>query len=94
MVNALILYSQQKEKEKTKYKIYDKIYELIEKRIIMASSCNFYNILYEIPEFLIGYPVYNLNDCSEYIQNKLKNNNFQIDFYKPNILFISWEIKN
>lgn len=90
MINAHTLYLLQKEKEKAKCKIYEKIYELIEKRIVQASSCNFYNIVYEIPEFLIGYPIYSLSDCSDYIQIKLKNNNFNIEFYIPNILIISW----
>jgi hypothetical protein len=94
MIKARDLIFQQKEKEKNKYKIYDKIYELIEKKIIAASTYNYYYTLYEIPEFLIGYPIYSLDDCSIYIQNKLKSNEFKIEFYKPNIVFISWEEYN
>ena len=94
MIKASNLIYQQKEKEKNKYKIYDKIYELIEKKIVSASGCNYFYTLYEIPEFLIGYPIYCFNDCSVYIQNKLKSNEFKIEFYKPNILFISWEEQN
>jgi hypothetical protein len=94
MIKAKDLIFQQKEKEKNKYKIYDKIYDLLEKKIISASACNYYYTLYEIPEFLIGYPIYCLNDCCIYIQKKLQFNEFKFEFYKPNILFISWEDNN
>ena len=64
MINAIDLCKKQIDKEKNKYKIYDKIYEIIEKKIINASTCNLYYIVYEIPEFLVGYTVYSLNDCN------------------------------
>ena len=93
MINAIDLCKKQIDKEKDKYKIYDKIYEIIEKKIINASTCNLYYIVYEIPEFLVGYTVYSLNDCNQYIQNKLKNNKFKIKYFEPNILYISWNNK-
>ena len=92
MVKAADLVKQQKEKEKSKYKIYNKIYEIIEKKIVTASSCNYYYTVYEVPEFLIGYTLYCVDDCCNYIQNKLKNNNFNVDLHTPNTLFISWNI--
>ncbi len=90
MIKANDLIQQQKERDKNKYKIFNKIYELIEKKILSASQCDHYYTIYEIPEFLIGYPIYSFENCSEYIQNKLKENGFKIFFYSPNILFISW----
>ena len=91
MINAHKLAAEQREKEKNKYKIYDKIYDIIEKKIILSSKYNYYYTLYEIPEFLIGHTIYIFDDCSNYLQNKLKNNNFTVIFYNPNILFISWK---
>ena len=93
MINGIDLAKQQKEKEKSKYKIYNKIYEIIEKKILLSSSCNYYYTIYEIPEFLIGYTLYSFDDCNKYIQNKLENNKFNVIFYEPNILFITWKNK-
>ena len=91
MINALDLGKKQKEKENSKYIIYDKIYKNIEKKILMSSSCNYYYTIYEVPEFLVGYTLFCFNDCCDYLENKLKQNNFKISFYKPNILFITWK---
>ncbi len=90
MVKADDLINQQKEREKIKFITYDKIYSNIEKKIVKASSTNFYYIWYEVPQYLIGYPQYNLNDCLEYLILKLKKNGFSIEPYEPNILLISW----
>lgn len=90
MVNAKDLIKMQKEREDSKYKIFDKIYSNIEKKIVKASATNFYYIWYEIPQYMIGMPLYNYNDCIEYIINKLKNNNFKTETYEPNIILISW----
>jgi hypothetical protein len=94
MINANYLNKIQEQREQEKNKIYDKIYELIEKKIILASSCNYYYIIYEVPEFYIGLPLYSLNKCCEYIKNKLILNSFCYDFYEPNIILISWEQNN
>lgn len=90
MVNAKDLINKQLEREKKKFVTFDKIYNKIEKKIVSASSTDFYYIWYEIPQYIIGQPFYKYVDCSEYIINKLKKCNFKIEKYDPNILLISW----
>lgn len=90
MVKANDLISQQKEREKIKFTTFDKILSNIEKKIIKASSTNFYYVWYEVPQYLIGYPQYNFNECLEYLTKKLKKNGFKTELYEPNVLLISW----
>lgn len=90
MVKASDLINQQKEREKIKYKTFSKIYKLIDKKITLASSSNYYYVWYEIPEFLIGYPLYNCKECIEIIVNKLKQNGFEIEEFQPTLLLIKW----
>lgn len=93
MVKAYELIKQQKEREERRNLTYDKIYTLIEKKIILASSGNYYHTWYLVPEFLVGLPIYSIDECQKYIQNKLKNDGFETEFYHPNILFIKWKNK-
>jgi hypothetical protein len=90
MVKAKDLINLQKDRENTKFITFDKIYNTIEKKIIKASATNFYYIWYEIPQYIIGCPLYNYNDCIDYLLKKLHKNDFQIEKYEPNILLISW----
>ena len=73
-----------------KNKTFEKILQKIEKKILLASSADFYMTYYQVPEFIIGLPVYKLNDCIDYIIKRLKTNGFTIEKYEPNILIISW----
>jgi len=91
MVKAEDLIREQKERENRKVITFDKVYELVEKKINLASKANYYNTWYQIPELILGLPLYSLKECEEYISKKLKKNGFKTTFYKPNLLFISWE---
>lgn len=90
MVKASELIYIQKERESKKYIIYDKIYDNIEKKIKLSSDSNIYYTWYKIPDFLLGQPFYNVNDCCNYINIKLNNNGFKIQNYNNNLLLITW----
>ena len=90
MVNAKDLIKEQKEREQIRIQTFKKVYKNVEKKIILASASNFYYVWYEVPEFILGIPIYNLKKCINFLQNKLQDNGFNIELYKPNILLIKW----
>jgi hypothetical protein len=90
MVKAQDLINDQKEREKIKFKTFAKIYKNIEKKITLASASNFYYVWYEIPEFIIGFPLYNLEECKTVVIRQLKDNGFEIEKFERNIILIKW----
>jgi hypothetical protein len=90
MVKANELIKQQREREERKKITFEKIYSVIEKKIVLASTGDYYYTWYQIPEFLVGLPMYSVNECQKYIQEKLKANGFDTEFFLPNILLIKW----
>jgi hypothetical protein len=90
MVKANELISFQKERNDKKKDTFEKIFVHIEKKILLASAANYYYTWYQIPEFLVGLPLYSIKDCHDYIENKLKSNGFDTEFYEPNIIHIKW----
>lgn len=44
-----------------------------------------------IPEFIIGIPKYNQNDCIAYVIHNLRENGFIVKYIHPSLLFISWK---
>ena len=90
MVKAENLIKEQKEREDKKKETFEKIFIIIEKKIVLASAANFYYTWYLIPEFIVGLPLYSLIECKDYIEKKIKNNGFESEFFEPNILFIKW----
>jgi hypothetical protein len=90
MVKADSLIKEQKKRDIIKTETFDKILKKIEKKIIFASSGNYYYTWYSIPEFIVGLPLYSLKDCMIYIKKKLENDGFEVELYEPNILLIKW----
>ncbi len=90
MVKAQDLIKSQKEREKIKYKTFSKIYSNIEKKITIASASNFYYVWYEIPEFIIGFPLYNVTECKSVVIKQLQDNGFKVEEFDNNIILVSW----
>lgn len=92
MVKASDLVKEQKERENQKKETYKKILERIEKKITLASASNAYECTYDIPNFIMGLPLYNVKKCKKFVTKKLVENGFNVDS-KENILLISWKPK-
>lgn len=60
------------------------------RQIEKASSFDKLFCLFQVPDFLIGYPLYPLEMCIEYLQKQLITCGFVVKYYFPNILYISW----
>lgn len=86
------LYSTINEKTIKRLEIYDGVLVKCHKRIKYNSSLERTYCFYQIPEFIIGTPLYKVTEMRTYIINSLKNNGFKIMYIEPNWLFISWEL--
>jgi len=90
MINAGDLIKQQQERETRKVLTFEKIYIRVEKTINSASMGNYFFTWYEIPEFIVGLPIYSLIECINYIQKKLLENGFKSELIGNNVLIITW----
>ena len=90
MVNANDLIKEQQKRDEIKVVTFDKVYKTIEKKIVLASASNYYYVWHEVPEFILGLPTYKLKDCIKHVKKRLKENDFECDWYTPNILLIKW----
>ena len=84
----------QEEKQKKKLSIFESVLKNVNERIKHAVFQNENFCLYIIPEFMLGNPTYNIQHCTKYIMYHLQKNGFIVYFYSPNILSISWPVKD
>jgi hypothetical protein len=87
------LYSTINEKTIKRMEIYDGVLVKCHCRIKYNSSLERTYCFFQIPEFIIGTPLYKVEEMRIYIINSLKNNGFQIMYIEPNWLFISWDVQ-
>ena len=92
MINVDKLKKDAEERRKFKKKCFKKILEMCLTKIELVAKTNTTNTWFEIPVFVLGYPSYEIEDCSRYIMKKLKKNGFKVFFLNPNFLFINWLI--
>lgn len=93
-ININELYSMQKKKAQNRTVCFDKILQLCHNRIKTIASFNGQNTFFEVPGFMLGYPLFNLNEALEYIVNALRKNGFLVQLLpEPHIavIYISWD---
>jgi len=83
----------QQEKQKTRHASFDKIIDMCYNKIencvrVLRNSTDVY---FDIPEIMIGYPLYDLNECISYVQNVLERKGFMVRYIFPRVLQISWK---
>ena len=88
------IHKNQKEREKKRVQIYDKILIRCLKKIKESSIKEDSYSFFEMPEYIPGMPLYNMTECLMYILNALKDKVFNSRYVDPYLIFISWNIPN
>ena len=80
------------ERDKRKVRIYEKIMDLCNQRILSCNQKNDdYSCTYIVPNVIFGLPLYNVDDCVKFIMETLIKKGFEVIFAYPTTLHISWK---
>ena len=88
------LYETIDSKKYRRFEVFDTILQKIHSRIKYVSRVEQTYCTYNIPRFIIGTPPYNFDNLKKYVIDSLKSNKFEVYFFEPNLLFISWDRNN
>ena len=92
MIDIEKLKKHNKEKQKFKLETYKKILKQCCDKIKFNAKHDHLECWYIVPKFVLGMPFYNLESCCNYIHKELNKMGFTVvEFYEPNLFFISWE---
>jgi hypothetical protein len=59
-------------------------------KIRTAASKEKYELYYDVPQYVVGLPLFNINECIDFIIKQLTNNGFNVKYNFPKMLYISW----
>lgn len=93
-LNINDLYKESDRKNEMRLRVFDNILKKIHTRIRNSASNEKMFCMYQIPDFIIGVPLYDTNELKKYLINSLEKDRFKLLYVEPNWLFISWEIKS
>jgi len=83
-----------KEKIKKWIKVYEKVlghcFRKLREHVLRDQKFCFF----PVPEYLPGFPLFNITHCTCFIIKKLKHANFKTKFIPPNVIYINWNVEN
>ncbi len=88
------LYDMKKGKDKIKINTFNDILGKCHKKIKIIASQGGMTIFFEIPYIVLGYPLYDIYECVDYIVNALRNNGLLVQILphpNNNTIYISWK---
>ena len=92
MLSISNLQAEVQARQSKRFTIYEEVFQKVASRIKYENSkTEACTCTYKLPVWVFGVPLYNLPACAEYIIRRLQEQFFQVTFYPPNILFISWK---
>ena len=92
-LNINNLYETMWEKNIKRYEKFDEILKKLHNRIKYNAKLEKTYCFFHIPQFIIGVPLYNIEDLKKYLFQSLQKDGFKYMYIEPNWLFISWEVK-
>ena len=94
-VSLFDLYEIKRTREIKNINVFNHILELCYKKIKQTAEYGKMSMYYTIPPIIIGYPLYKLTDCIEYIIDNLKKSGLCVIAAPPpnnSCIYISWKI--
>lgn len=92
MININELHKIKNQKKERKKKVFEDILKMCHNKIkIVANSEENAYCFFKVPLYIYGNPLYDMKSCVIYLIKSLVKNGFNIKYYHPYIIFISWE---
>lgn len=92
-LNIFELYKSINDKKASKITHFEQVLYKCHAKIKLAARNNHFACFFEVPEFVIGIPLFNVTECITYIITSLKDNGFVIKYVYPKTIYISWDPK-
>lgn len=79
------------QRKKNRQRSFEQVLTNIYTRMKSLAGIRHTRCMYQVPEFMFGYPLYTLNECIAFIHDRLSSSGFVCTYYFPNVLYISWD---
>ena len=91
MLTASDLIKNQMKRDEKRKEVFDVILLKCCQKIRKCDEVRLTYCVFEIPEYVFGFPLYKLQDCVQYLLTELKKKEFKVKFAFPVTLIITWQ---
>ena len=93
-INIRDIYRDIYNKKTRRMEVYNDVLMRCHRKITELAKREHYCMLFDVPEFVMSAPFYDLKTCIVYLIKSMRENGFYVKYYYPKLLFISWDIKD
>ena len=91
-ITVFELHNAMKQKEARQVEMFASVLDRCYARIRRCASVNRTDCMYDVPELIIGKPLYDVNKCVKYVKKHLEISGFIVEYVFPRFLLISWDL--
>jgi hypothetical protein len=77
-------------KQQNRTNVYEQILIKCHFKIKTAANKEQYEVIYDVPQYVVGLPLFNINKCIDFLVKSLNENGFKVVYNFPKFLHISW----
>ena len=82
------------DRQKRRKEAFKCVLRMCEKQVKNVSDMDGVRCLFVVPEFIWGMPLYNVSECTAYVKTQVENAGFNVAFYFPRALLVSWDVND
>jgi hypothetical protein len=86
-----MLYTSQKTRSDLRQETYNSLLNKVHHRVLTVSQRNDTQCIFQLPQLVMGMPLYKPFECCGYLIHVLKKEGFLVKYFHPNILYINWD---
>jgi hypothetical protein len=90
MINVRDIQKIEDARKQVRKDIYKKILEQFSRKIQVSVSANQKQVFLQVPEFLLGYPSYDIEVAATYLKRQLENGGFKVVSVSSTSFNVSW----
>lgn len=83
----------EKNRNDIKKEIYKKIYEQFSRKIKNSVQLGQKSVILTVPNFMVGYPTYDVQKAAKYLMRQLTNGGFNVTLMSDRDIHVSWAKK-
>lgn len=92
LLNLESLYRDQEHRRKFNRKVYEQILKQCHRRIqLVNKKLKMFECYFKVPNYIFGYPAYNINDVCNYLCQRLIKNGLIAEQVDQGLIYISWD---
>lgn len=92
MIDIVDVYKNITDRQKKRKEVFKCVLKQCEKQVRNVADTDGVKFLFLVPEFVWGMPLYNVTECTTYVKAELEKAGFNVTFYFPRVLLVSWDV--